>query len=203
MKKIFALSALLAAAGVANAQIFNEIGDASQLLPGQDTGIGALSFITGSLSGNADVDLYAITITDFANFSATVGVTAGFDSQLFLFNAAGFGIVSNDDVIGGGTSAITAGTVTSNGLYYIAISSYNLDPTSSGGNIFPNSPFTAQLLPTGAGGAFALSGWTGFGSSLTNAYEIRFTGAERAIVPTPAAAALLGLGGLAAFRRRR
>jgi hypothetical protein len=193
------IAAILVVAGLAAAASAQhvEIGDAAALLPGQNTGSGALITITGELAlGAADVDLYAINIVDFANFSATVA--SGFDSQLFLFNAAGLGVVANDDAIGA-NSRISSPLVNANGLYYIAISSYNIDPTSAGGFIFPNTPFTGNNGPTGPGGGSALTGWSGTGGAGT--YEIRFTGTDA--VPAPGALALLGLGGLFAGRRNR
>ncbi len=197
MKSIAAIAALTLFAGAACAQ-YAESGDAGQLLPGQATGSGALTTITGALTGG-DIDLFAINIVDFANFTATV--TGSFDSQLFLFNASGLGVVANDDQPSNAQSRIQSALVNANGLYYIAISSYNLDPISSGGLIFPNTPFTGQNGPTGPGGGSALSGWQGSGSGSTNNYTITFTGTEA--VPTPGAFALMGMGGLLAARRRR
>ena len=82
-------------------QTWIEDGDAPALLPGQTTvGTGAVTTIAGALTGNSDADLYAIEVTDYANFSAsTVGGTT-FDSTLFLFDVSGKGISMSEDAQG-------------------------------------------------------------------------------------------------------
>ncbi|HMO36979.1 MAG TPA: DVUA0089 family protein [Gemmatales bacterium] len=77
--------------------------------------------------------MYAFIITQPTNFVATtvtgLGGSANFDTQLFLFNANGFGIAANDDSSSSVQSTInnSTGLYTSlaAGLYYLAISSYD------------------------------------------------------------------------------
>ena len=80
----FASAIVLASSG-AYAASFAEIGDATGALPGQAAvGVGSLDSITGAIGFNNDADVFRITITDAASFSArTVGGIP--DTQLFLF----------------------------------------------------------------------------------------------------------------------
>ena len=55
-------------------------------------------------------------------------------------------------MVGPGTRASGhALTPSAPGVYYLAISTFNSDPLSAGGPIFPNNPFTAVHGPTGPG----------------------------------------------------
>jgi hypothetical protein len=211
MTATLALAGLLFSAAPAKAIPWNEIGDAGQLLGTAQTttGAGALTSITGGLSSGTDVDLFRIYISSPAAFSATTIGGASFDTQLFLFNSAGLGIYANDDSVGL-LSRLPAGHVNSptiTGLYYLGISQYDRDPYSSGGLIFPSSPFTGVFGPTGPGGALPLSNWGG-SAGHGGGYTITLTGASfshTAALPAPASSLLLGscLVGFAAWRRRK
>jgi hypothetical protein len=207
----FALAALLYSTAPAEAIPWNEIGDAGHLLgTAQSTnGAGSLTSIAGTLSSGTDVDLFRIYISSPAAFSASTIGGASFDTQLFLFNAGGFGVYANDDSVGllSRLPAGHANSPTSTGLYYLGISQYNRDPFSSGGLIFPSSPFTGVFGPTGPGGALPLNSWSGSSGS-GGGYTITLTGASfshTASLPAPASCLLLGscLAGLAAWRRRK
>lgn len=155
-----------------------ELGDAGDLLhiaqaPCQ---VGPLTVITGTNGAN-DVDLYKIQIDTPASFSASTCGGAGFDSQLFLLDASGRGVACNDDSCST-QSNITNALVTTPGVYYLAISSYNIDPVSPGGLIFPNTS-SGQNGPTGPGGALPLLGWTGTAAA-GGAYTITLTGCSHA-----------------------
>lgn len=197
----------------ASAQVFQESGDAGHLLGIAQVvdGMGALTTITGTIGSGTDVDLFRIFISSPATFSATTLPGTSVDAQLFLFNAAGLGVIGNDDFFGL-LPALTPGTPFSPitpGIYYLAVSPFNIDPVSAGGFIFP--PVQAGLPPfgpTGPGGNLPLSGYSGAGGAGT--YAIRLTGTDfaGAMIPEPGTIALVGIGllplaGIAARRRRK
>ncbi len=164
----------------------NGNGDAGEL-PGSEqapSGSGPLASIGGSLDGS-DTDMFAIDICEPANFGAsTTNSTTGtaIDTQLWLFNTDGTGIVANDDspTAGEGTrsrlsSAFTGSLAT--GRYLLAISRYNRDPVDSNAAlIWLNTPFNTERTPDGPGAANAVASWTG---TITGnaAYKIDLTGA--------------------------
>ena len=178
--------ALLVAARV-NAATWAETGDAGELPATAQvtTGCGSLTSITGTKEASGS-DLFQISVTDAAAFSAsTAGMATNVDSQLFLFDASGVGVYGNDDVSGSNTRSTLPATrppgPTSAGTYLLAISQYNRDPQSTGGLIFPDTPFTSVVGPTGPGAASPLSSWLANGGNAGTtsfAYTITLTGAE-------------------------
>ncbi len=200
MKKVLAVSVLLAVAAVATANTWVEQGDAPELLPGQQTvGSAPLDMITGVL-GASDTDLYCIRIVDEALFSATTTGYSTLDTQLWLFDENGNGVTFNDDNPAGGLqSALSSTFVTYNGLYYIGISQYNRDALNpAGALIWNSSPFNVERAPDGPGAPGPLASWVNT-TSTTGAYGIALTGADFC-VPEPASFVLLALTGL--LRRR-
>ena len=207
--KLFRLAipclALGLAGGNLQAAIWAEVGDAGQLPGTAQITLGAnpLTAITGTISAG-DADMYLIYIPVAGAFSATTVGGAAFDTQLFLFTAAGMGVATNDDNGSGLLSTLPAGGsfLVSAGNYYLAISGFNNDPTSVGGLIFP-STFPGVFGATGPGAGSPVSGWTGGGG--TGAYTITLTGAQFA-VPEPGSVVLLaGIVGLIgrAIRRKQ
>ncbi|VEP14824.1 exported hypothetical protein [Hyella patelloides LEGE 07179] len=118
--------------------------------------------ISGFLSEVDDVDVYQIFLTGDGTFSASTVNDTEIDSQLFLFDASGIGIYSNNDssseIIQSTLPAENSLTPTTPGIYYLAISGLFVDPFSEGGFIFSDD-FQAVNAPIGAGGTFPLSDW--------------------------------------------
>jgi hypothetical protein len=175
------LAALLLTAASAHAQTWNETGpDAVSTLPGNATsGSGLLTRINGAI-GNAgqDADLYQIRITNPAAFTATTVGQTTIDTQMFLFDSSGRGITFNDDATASiRQSTITGSRVPAAGVYYLAVSPYDHDPQSAGGDIWLDNPFTGERAPDGAGAAGTLTGWSG-ANVVIGAYGINLTGAS-------------------------
>jgi len=176
-----------AAAAPFNAFSFNEVGDAGDL-PATSQAAGVLSFgpfgvgpaaatITGSIGFPADVDMFAFTVTRSGDLAATTVGQSGtlIDTQLFLFSFPGLGVAANDD--SQKTLRSTFGAVpVSPGLYFLAISSFDRDPVSPGGLIFPSVPFDGNFINhfgfplLGPGAGSAITGWQGSGG--TGTYSI-------------------------------
>jgi len=184
----------------------------------------ALTAITGTINVSNGISagrIFEIYINQPTLFSAsTTAFSLGvnnFDTQLFLFNAAGVGVVANDDdpSTGHQQAAIPAGTseMASEpaGNYFILIEGGGRYPEDSGGNLlFPNytdgvTDPASILGPTGPGGANPI-GTLGDFSGQGGNFSIALTGAQFVATPEPVAALLLGLGAVACgrprFRRR-
>ena len=167
-------------------------------------GGGNVESISGSTNmggfgpGTADFeDMYLIFISDPANFSVSVGPGTGFDTQLWLFRAEpgipmidGFGLLANDDV-----SAVDAGavlgpmsddgtgiTLTTPGLYYLAISGGGglgvpdpgRFPIADGVPIFDLLVPTEISGPDGPGCSKVIEDWMGTGE--VGSYEMAVEG---------------------------
>ena len=167
MRTLWALLALTTLCIGAQAQ-WTETGDAGDLpetaqATGTDTNT-ALPTISGALAAD-DVDMFAIYIADPASFQAeTNATTTNFDSQLWLFDVNGNGIVHDDDSAGGLRSRITNANncIPGPGTYYIAISRYNRDAVdASNQRLWNDTPLRALRCADGPGAANAIAGWTG------------------------------------------
>lgn len=162
---------------------WNEVGDAPALPPGQQTsGSGSLWQINGTLGASSDVDTYQIYIYDPWNFYADTS-GAGFDTQLFLFNDAGFGVTHNDDVSASdATSRITYQFLPGPGLYLLSISRYDRDPVSNGSAIWNDAPFEIERAPDGPGAAGPVTAWSGATGGGVS-YSIQLYGVQFASQP--------------------
>jgi hypothetical protein len=202
MKQISIIGVLLAVLGSPAFANWTEIGDAGDL-PGTAQvviGGGPLLSITGTMN-DPDVDMYQIYISDPVAFSA---YATGFDPQLFLFDQAGMGVYGDDDSGGGFNALLPAGDLyspTTPGIYYLAISEWNLDPFSAGGAIFFGFP---AATPTGPGSGSPVSYWSGGTWGEGGEYRIDLTGAQN-VIPAPGAILLgsIGVGCVNWLRRRR
>ena len=96
--------------------------------------------------------MYRVCLTDGASFSASATSVGSppLDTQMFLMDANGLGVYSNDDAaIGVRGSRLPNDhrfSPTGPGVYFLALSSFNNDPQSDAGEIFPDL-FSSSLYP--------------------------------------------------------
>lgn len=211
----------LGSSAPASVTTWNEAGDAGNLPATAQVvvGVGPLQEIVGTLSPGADADVYRIRLDAPAAFGALTEATAnGGDTQLFLFDANGRGIATNDDDPGGGlTSNLVAGnplfTVLPAGEYLLGISWFNNDPFWSapplveGDFMFPfaQGPGEPQMVipPTPGGAVNPLVGWIEEGNPpFAGGYTIRLKNASF-VVPEPSITTAVSLAAAFALRRRR
>jgi hypothetical protein len=178
MRLLWSFLALTALTATALAQVdWTEQGDAGDLpetaqATGTDTST-PLRTISGVLDAN-DVDMFAIYIADPSVFQAeTNTITTDFDSQLWLFDVNGNGIVHDDDSAGSLRSRITNANncIPGPGIYYIAISRWNRDPIDCDGNLI----WTSASNACAASGRSRVASWTG--STSAGTYQIVLQGA--------------------------
>ncbi len=181
---IWAFLTLTALVFGAQAQTWFEQGDAGNLPESaQSTGSGTITQIQGNLDVN-DVDMYAIYISDPSTFSASTVGGASWDTQLFLFDANGVGIVAEDDT-GGLQSTINnaSGCIPGPGLYYLAITRYNKDPLGcNDGGLWSTND---NNCPNGPESTSRVASWTSSTSS-AGTYTIFLTGVAGATAGDPA-----------------
>jgi hypothetical protein len=126
-----------------------------------------------------------VCLSDGASFSATTVAQTSLDTQLFLFNSDGLGVYSNDDagiaVRGSRLPAQHRFSPAAGGEYFLALSSFNNDPHSAAGEIFPDV-FSSSLYPDGVvnaaavGGDEPVNGWSGPTRGPAGPYTINLTG---------------------------
>ncbi|MEJ5384716.1 MAG: DVUA0089 family protein [Fimbriimonadales bacterium] len=159
-------------------------GDAGDLPEtAQSTGSDAIPVIRGQLDTD-DVDMYAIYIEDPSAFVATTIGGATWDTQLWLFDANGKGVVANDDS-GGLQSRIdnTAGCITAPGVYYLAISRFARNAAGcEGGGIWSDR---SNNCPNGAEATSRVASWFN-STSAAGEYRIFLTGVRGATAGNPA-----------------
>jgi hypothetical protein len=153
------------------------------------SGSGPLAGIRGTIAGN-EADMYAIYICDHTVFSATtVNSSTSLDTQMFLFDGTGHGVTADDDSAGTSQSTLTSQFVTTNGLYYLAISEYDKDPRDISGNeLWIDTPYDVERQPDALGAANPIASWDANGAG-GGGYLILLTGVCRGAPPPPCGSA--------------
>ena len=168
-------------------ETINGGGDAGDLpntaqIPG---GTGPLNNIAGNLDAG-EADMYKIQICDPGAFSASLSnnYTPGLDTEMFLFDSNGAGIVMNDDDAagGGGLRSALSSAFTSTlaaGNYYLAVTGFDTDPLNAAlAEIWEDMPYGTERAPDGInnGGDITVTGWDSDPLGDAGAYRVIFTG---------------------------
>ena len=199
MKIQLVTAAVLIALSGSGHAMFMEVGDAGELVGTAQLVPDGTEHIMGAIDPFGDVDLYKFNHGG-GSFGASTASGTLIDTQLYLFDAGGNGIVSNDDS-SGLQSAITFSDLAA-GMYFLGISVFNNEPVNAAnelifadGDFGLNSPAVADAL---------LAGWDGNQVADEGSYLISFRRpTETAVIPEPTVAALLGAGLLGLSLRRR
>lgn len=126
-----------------------EIGDAGQQASDAQVIAPGIESIAGEISPENDVDLFQITL-EGGDFSASTIGGAEFDTQLFLFDENGNLIAGVDDSEGTLQTTLEVFGLEA-GTYFLAISSFNNDPTFDSlfdgftGDGFSSGTYTIEL----------------------------------------------------------
>ncbi|MFO0829852.1 MAG: DVUA0089 family protein [Phycisphaerales bacterium] len=177
---------------------------------------GTVARIRGALTGSAFdgvgagdfQDVYLFQITDPTTFkleASNGGKGIDFDSCMWLFSYEGKALLGNNDAAPGQLGSILLNqsndgqliTITTPGLYYVAISGFASQPLDGETPLWPDSVFTAGNITGAFDGRFT-GNWSGDGA--TGSYSLDVEGV--AGVPAPGAVALFALAGLTGRRRR-
>lgn len=196
-------------AGAAQAATFNEpasgVGDSLNNAGDTtanfvDNAVNPLDTITGRVSTGSD--MFKIQLNSASLFTATAfGATNPFNPQLFLFDSSGAGLFANDDAPANASNAEIQASLQA-GIYFLGISKSDSDPLNSAGQeIFPDSPITGLVTPSGANPIFA--SWSG-GPAGVRSYQIDLSATSAPTsVPTPALLPGLLAFGAGIVRKRR
>jgi len=189
MVLLAAIALLLATASPASAQgTVPENGDAgdvpatAQVIPGE------VDEITGTLALLDQQDLYQLCLAPGQTFSATTVGSDIADTQLFLFDSTGRGVVANDDNATSLQSTLPAGlslNPTNGGIYYLGVSSFDADPMSPAGPIFNGEEIIDDVryfLPAPPGGDEPVSEWS-FQGTYEGGYRVQLTGTASGCAP--------------------
>lgn len=184
----------LAFAPHAGAQVWNEIGDAGDLISTAQLTVGAGPLITlnGTLSSPTDVDIYCIQVGPTPRVIglpiASLQCVAHQGPNIWMFDASGVGAATNETCMAG-VKGITTTLVSPPGPtnLYVAVSYYGVAPISPSGPIWL-AAVAGERAPDGPGAAGALNGWAGTPVvQPLNPYQITFGFTAFCDAATPAA----------------
>ncbi|MGI0483793.1 filamentous hemagglutinin N-terminal domain-containing protein [Pantanalinema rosaneae CENA516] len=178
---------------------FIEVDDAGQL-PGtaqvvnSSTSEVPFDAIAGTLNTVSDVDLYQLFLPEGQPFTASTVGRTHINTQLFLFDRNGLGLLANNDSVGfQSTLPLYQPFIpATSGTYYLGISSYAINPYSSQGAIFNSAD---NLVNPGA--TLPLSQWNGIAGPTirpnSGAYTITLNSRQEGLqVPSGRTLALVG-----------
>ncbi|HUO10981.1 MAG TPA: PEP-CTERM sorting domain-containing protein [Phycisphaerae bacterium] len=171
-----------------------------------------LTTISSHLFSGTDANLYKISITNPASFSASIPSTS---LVLALFSSNGTALAAS---IGGASDAITGANagLTLPGIYYIGIANVGGYPENAaaqnifaltgtagvftpvtGDAVLAADPQIAWTITSGTAGLLTNTSFTAAGSTIT------LTGSGFAVTPEPTTLALLAGGAMVLISRRR